>query len=165
MRKWIGFVLGAIVVLAAVITGIGYALPQDHVATVQRSIPLPPAEVFAKISDVSRFPEWRTDTQEVTIVSRSPLTWRERAGGDVITYEVVESRPPERLVVRIADPDLPFGGTWTYELQPEGAGTRVTITEHGQVFNPIFRFMSRFVFGHVATMNAVLDALTPVASL
>ncbi len=34
----------------------------------------------------------------------------------------------------------------------------VTITERGSVYNPIFRFMSRFIFGHTATVEAYLDA-------
>jgi hypothetical protein len=35
----------------------------------------------------------------------------------------------------------------------------VRITEDGEVYNPIFRFMSRFVFGHTHTMDAYLRAL------
>jgi hypothetical protein len=62
-------------------------------------------------------------------------------------------------VTRIADPDQPFGGTWTFELTRAGAGTRVTITERGEVYNPIFRFLSRFVFGHTATLESCLLAL------
>ena len=37
--------------------------------------------------------------------------------------------------------------------------TIVRITEDGQVYNPVFRFMSRFVFGHARTMDAYLRAL------
>jgi hypothetical protein len=50
-------------------------------------------------------------------------------------------------------------GTWTFEFVPEGDGTRLTITERGEVYNPIFRFMSRFVFGHTATMDAFVENL------
>jgi hypothetical protein len=52
-----------------------------------------------------------------------------------------------------------LGGTWTYELHPEFAGCRLTITEHGEVYNPIFRFFARFVFGHYATLESFLGAL------
>ncbi|HSR42141.1 MAG TPA: SRPBCC family protein, partial [Longimicrobiales bacterium] len=77
-----------------------------------------------------------------------------------MTIETVEAEVPTRLVTRIADEDLPFGGTWTYELEPTGDGrTRVTITEDGEVYNPVFRFMARFVFGHTATMDTYLDGL------
>lgn len=67
--------------------------------------------------------------------------------------------PPRLLVTRIADSDLPFGGSWTFELEPEGAATRLTITENGEVYNPFFRFMARFVFGHEGTARAYLEDL------
>jgi hypothetical protein len=73
------------------------------------------------------------------------------------------------MVTRIADPEQPFGGTWTFELAPADGGTRLTITERGEVYNPIFRALGRFVFGHTATIDQYLralgaafgDALTP----
>ena len=42
---------------------------------------------------------------------------------------------------------------------PENGGARVTITEDGEVSNAIFRFMSRYVFGHTATLDAYLISL------
>jgi hypothetical protein len=56
----------------------------------------------------------------------------------------------------IADSTLPFGGKWTYELTPSGTGTMLRITEDGEVYNPVFRFVSRFVMGHTATMDKYL---------
>ena len=78
--------------------------------------------------------------------------------GRAITYERVESVPPRRMVTRI-DPGLPFGGTWTYHLVPEAEGTALTITEDGEVYNPVFRFVSRFVMGHTATIDTYLKYL------
>jgi hypothetical protein len=63
------------------------------------------------------------------------------------------------LVVRIADPKLPFGGTWTYEIAPIPKGSSLRIREDGEVYNPLFRFLSRFVFGHSATIDAYLKSL------
>ena len=40
-----------------------------------------------------------------------------------------------------------------------GDGTRLTITERGEVYNPIFRFLSRFVFAQTATMESFLRGL------
>ena len=157
--KRLFYAVTGIVVLVMIIMVIGYALRQDHVASVQGIVSRPPADVFEKLIDVQRYPEWRTDVQQVEVVSRNPLRWRENTGGDVITYEVLESDAPRRLVVRITDADLPFGGSWTYELWPEGSATHLTITEHGEVFDPLFRFMSRFVFGYTATMERVLTRL------
>ena len=66
---------------------------------------------------------------------------------------------PVHLLTKIDDRSLAFGGTWSHDLVPSGTGTTVTITERGEVYNPLFRFMSRFVFGHTATMEGFLGAL------
>jgi hypothetical protein len=72
---------------------------------------------------------------------------------------VEQSVPNQRLVTRIADKALPFGGSWTYELTPTQTGTSLRVTENGEVYNPVFRFMSRFVFGHQRTMDGYLADL------
>lgn len=159
MLKILIYVLLGAVILVVLVTAIGYMLPQNHVASVDAVLPAPPAQVFTRISDPGRYQDWRKDVTRVEMLGSQPLKWREHAGDDPITYEVVESRPPERFVVRIADPELPFGGTWTYELKPEGTGTRLVITERGEVYNPIFRFISRFVFSQTATMEKMVAAL------
>ena len=43
-------------------------------------------------------------------------------------------------------------------------GSDLTITEDGEVHNVIFRFMSRFVFGHTATMDTFLNHLNASAA-
>lgn len=148
-------VIGAVLAVVA----IGYALPQGHVASREASFAIPPAALFDTIANVGKYPEWRSDVSRVEILSTDPLAWRETSNGDIITFQVVESRRPEHLRVRIADPDLPFGGSWTYQLQPDGPGTRLTVTEQGEVYNPVFRFVSRFIFGHTATIDSFLAAL------
>ncbi|HVL67453.1 MAG TPA: SRPBCC family protein [Vicinamibacterales bacterium] len=155
------YLLAALVATGIVVTAIGYVLPRDHVASTSAVIAAPPDAVFARISDPPGYPAWRREVDAVEVVSRDPLRWVERAGGDALTYEVAESTPARRFVTRIADPDLPFGGTWTYDLAPEGDGTRVTITERGEVYNPVFRFMSRFVLSRTKSMEQVLRQLQP----
>ena len=63
------------------------------------------------------------------------------------------------MVTRITDKSLPFGGSWEYLVTSEGTGSRVQITERGEVYNPVFRFVSRFIMGHSATASAFLKAL------
>jgi hypothetical protein len=52
-----------------------------------------------------------------------------------------------------------FSGRWTYELTPENGATRIRITEHGAVPNPIFRLVSRFVIGHTTALDKFLNSL------
>ena len=86
--------------------------------------------------------------------------FREHGSNGVITYRVETLTAPSRMVVRIADPSLPFGGTWTHDLKatPSG-GTELTTTEDGEVYNPIFRFMSKFFFSPTATIEKFHAAL------
>jgi len=67
--------------------------------------------------------------------------------------------PPETLTAVIADPQLPFSGKWTWDIQPVNGGSRLRIYETGDVHNPIFRFVARFVMGYTRTMDLYLKAL------
>jgi hypothetical protein len=73
--------------------------------------------------------------------------------------ETVEWDPPRRPVGRSADPKLPFGGTWTFEIAEVPGGTSLRIREDGEIRPPIFRFMARFFFGYTRTIGTYLADL------
>jgi uncharacterized protein YndB with AHSA1/START domain len=159
--RWLFIVLGAIAGVPIVIVVVGLLLPKEHTATSHATISAPPDSVWNALTEVDEFPAWRDDVSRVEVLpSRDGhRIWREMGKHDVVTYEEVEADPPRRLVARIADPSLPYGGSWTYVVAPDAGGSRVTITEDGVVYNPVFRFVSRFVFGHHATQDEYLRAL------
>jgi uncharacterized protein YndB with AHSA1/START domain len=159
VRRKLAWAVGVIVVVIVTVVVVGYSLPVAHVASRSAVFAHPPDRVFAVLADVENFPHWRSGVRAVEVLAWEPqVRWRE-FGRDTMTFERLEIEPPSRLVTRIADPDLPFGGTWTFELAAEGPGTRLAITEHGEVYNPVFRFMSRFVFGHGATIEEYFSDL------
>ena len=159
--KWILIVAAVIAGLIALIAIIGSLLPKGHTSSRTAVIGKAPDVLWQTITDCTAFPQWRADVKNVEILpDRDGHTvWREDGKNGKMTLEAVESSPPTRLVMKIADPDLPFGGTWTYELKPSGSGTRVTITEDGEVYNPIFRFMSHVFFSQSATIETYLKSL------
>lgn len=153
--RWIGWIVGSLVVLVVIVTAIGYMLPKAHSVSRTVRLPLTPEAAYALLIDVDKYPSWRPGVKSVT---RQPdhdgkPAWTEEVSGDRIPLRFEQMERPSILVARIADPSLPFGGTWTYRIAPEGSGSTVSITEDGEVYNPIFRFMSRFVFGHDATLE------------
>ncbi len=164
--KWALIVAAAIVGIAAIVVIIGAMLPKGHVATRAARFRETPAAIWQAITDFAKFPSWRAG---VTSVERLPdrdghVAWLERGGHDSIPYELVESAAPSgnsggRMVTRIADPKLPFGGTWTFEVSGADGGTIVRITERGEVYNPVYRFVSRFVMSQTKTMEDYLSAL------
>jgi uncharacterized protein YndB with AHSA1/START domain len=160
--KWAGIILGGLAALVALMVFAGALLPRNHLATQAAIFRGQPAQLWQAITDVPRFPLWRKDLKDVI----APPGAAARAGwtevwshGERVPIQVLEWTPPARLVTRIAAPDLPFGGTWTYVLTPTSAGTELRITENGEVYNPLFRFLSKFVFGHTTTMRTYLLAL------
>jgi uncharacterized protein YndB with AHSA1/START domain len=144
-----------------VVVGVGAALPRAHVASRAARLPAPPERVWALLTDVAAYPRWRGDVTAVELLPPRDgrAAWRETSRHGKITFETTEADPPRRLVSRIADAGLPFGGAWEYQLTPDGVGTRIVVTERGEVYNPVFRFVSRFVMGHTATIDAFLRAL------
>jgi uncharacterized protein YndB with AHSA1/START domain len=154
-------VVVVLVGLVAVMALVGAMLPKSHVASRTATYHVAPSAVWAAITDVNAFASWRGDVSRVEMLPdrNGHRVWREHGKNGPITYEAVELTPPTRLVGRIADTNLAFGGSWTYVVSEAEGGARLTITENGEVYNPIFRFMSRFVFGHGATMEDYLRAL------
>ena len=159
--RWVAIVAAVLVGVVVLVVVIGYMLPVSHVASRSAELPAPPDSVWRAITDVSAMPTWRPDVSSVEVLApvNGRSRWREVGTNGTITFETLESTPPTRFVARIADDALPFGGSWTYVVTATPNGTRLEITENGDVRNPVFRFMSRFVFGHHPTMDAYLAAL------
>jgi hypothetical protein len=158
--KWTLLVVVVFAAIVGVIALMGASLPVKHTATRTVHSNASPQQVWELISGPQT---WRPDVTRYQELppQNGKRVWIEYGKGDSkMTYEVVESDPPQKLVTRIADPHLPFGGTWTYQIaaSPEG-GTTLTITENGEVYNPLFRFVSRYVLGYTATMDHYLQAL------
>lgn len=159
--KWILIVVGVIAGLIALMAIIGSLMPKGHTASRTAVINKPPEVLWQTMTDCAAFPEWPSDIKNVEVLPDRDghKVWREDGKNGKMTLEAIEASPPSRLVLKIADPDLPFGGTWTYELQASGSGSRVTITEDGEVYNPIFRFMGRVFFSPTASIETYLKAL------
>jgi len=154
------FLVGFVGIIATVGIG-GMLLPKSHTATRSLRLDQPPEAVWAVITDFERHPSWRPGLKNVERLpdSGGHPVWKEvDKRGQAMPIEIVEWQPPRRMVGRIADPKLPFGGTWTYEVAPDGTGSRVRITEDGEIYNPAFRYISRII-GQAATIEKFLRAL------
>src|SRR5262249_3650118 len=120
----------ALIAAGIVMTAIGALLPRRHIASRSLRSARTPAEIW-------------TAFREATAASSVPV-------------DVVEQDPPRRLVTRVKESEKMFGGTWTAVIEPAASGATLTVTEDGWVANPLFRFISRFVIGHHATIDATL---------
>ena len=162
MARWIKRTVAFIIALVLAVILVGSLLPQSHIATSTLRLAQPPDSVWPVVRDFAAYPSWWPFVTEMraAVSDNGVETWIQLdRSNSTVPLEVLESNPPRVLVTRIAGDDLPYGGTWTYELRRDGDGVVVAITERGEVYNPIFRVVSRFFIGHYATMDDYLTAL------
>jgi hypothetical protein len=165
--RWVIWMVTAIVVIVAVVAAIGWRLPRAHSASRTTRLPMSPDALYAMLTDVDRYSSWRTGLKSVQRLPdrEGRPAWIEESTSGKIPLYFERMEQPSLLVGRIADPSLPFGGTWTYRIvAAPGGGSDLTITEDGEIYNPIFRFMARFVFGHYATIDAFVGNLEKSAA-
>lgn len=159
--KWYWIVALALVGIIALVALVGALLPVKHQAACRVVLRQPATALFAAITDVAAFPQWREGITAVELLPSQDgrRCWRETSSFGPMDLRVEESVADRKLVGRIVTADSPFGGTWTYRLDPQDGGTALTITENGEVYNVFFRALSRFVFGHDASMKSYLRSL------
>jgi hypothetical protein len=135
----VGLILYPLAVLAVLVLGafgLGAWLPAAHVTTRSKRLAARPETVWGLINDPIATKGW---------------------GGNVKT-EVVEQDEPRLLVTKIVG-ESAYGGTWTFEIAPEGHdASTLTITERGEVYNPLFRTVMR-AMGPTRTIDAYLAKL------
>ena len=155
MLKWTIYIAAGLLLIAVLAAVIGMLLPQGHRAARMVVHEAAPEVVFAAITEFAKLPEWRTGTTAVEVFDEAggATRFREHGSNGTITYKVEAREPNSRLVIRIDDPSLPFGGTWTYELKAVPEGTALTITEDGEIYNPFFRLLSKLVFSPYDTID------------
>ena len=155
--KWFVRLLIALGLLILTMFITGSTLPKEHTATATVTFTSNREEVWAVLADFQAWPSWRSDLSEIKPGNNSFSEVNK--DGEVVDYRIEDFTAPERIITRITTADLPYGGSWTYELSPSDNGCSLTITENGEVYNPMFRFMSKYMFGHTATMDQYLADL------
>jgi Polyketide cyclase / dehydrase and lipid transport len=157
--KIVLIVVAALIVLVLTVVVTGALLPKRHVSSRIARFHASPQQLFALIAGPQN---WRPDVAECEDIqdgSGRHLQRETNRRHETITYELLAVEPPRSIQRRIATPNLPYSGSWTFVLTPAANGTTVRITEDGEVYNPVFRFVTRFILGETATIDAYLRAL------
>jgi len=170
---WALVVVGLLVALVVILAAVGAALPRTHVVTRRLTVSKPPGHVWAVIADLGGQLTWRPSLQGVSKVSdpggrdsEVGEVWREVVRRHPIDLKTLEATPPSagapgRLVREVVSEGLLFHGRWEYEVgtAPGGLGSVVTLTERGEVANPVFRAVNRFLIGQARSVETYLRDL------
>jgi hypothetical protein len=157
--KWVLWISGGLILMGGLVGLVGAMLPVRHSAERRTRYKAAPETVWAAIAGP---PDWRPEVKAYGALPDAEgrkRWWEEDNHRQKITYELLEERPPARRVTRIADRGLPFGGTWTFDIEPAGGGSELRIREDGEIYNVIFRFVARFFMGYTATIDGYLRDL------
>lgn len=153
-------IFGLFLIAIGVVAILGNKLPRAHVASRRVSLKQAPETVFDLIADYKTSPEWRPDVDQIKLRDDrdGKPVWTEIRKNGRMTMTIDECERPRRVVSRILD-NHQFGGTWTYEVEPADGGCDLTITERGEIYNPIFRFLANRVFSLSSTIETYLTAV------
>ena len=150
---------GCFVAIIVAVMVIGQLLSKRHVVTRSARFRATPEQLFRLISGEQT---WRPDVLrcETSTESDGRVLQRETTrNGETVTYELAERIEPVSIQRRIVTKNLPYSGTWIFSLKASGESTVVQITEDGEVYNPVFRFVSRFIIGQTRTIDTYLQSL------
>ena len=91
-----------------------------------------PEDVFSYLTDVSNLPDWQAGVKSATQRDGRIEESRSMFGRQLqTTFEIVDEQQPRLFTLRALDSPVPF--TVRHELEPAGAGTRLTVTAEGDV--------------------------------
>lgn len=171
--EWLGPLTGALSLGTAgslvAIYLYGMYLPEWHEASRSAVLSAPPDELWSMITEPERRAEWRPNVVRVvscSTVAGKPCLREFDATGDRIEFVIEESDPSSRrFVLSPAKPeDLGMVATWSWSLEPRGEGTEVTLTERGQIENPLFRGLWALQSGPHAVVEPEIEALQQATS-
>ncbi len=129
---WILFIMAAVAAIVIALVVGGLATPRSHVVARATIIPATPDAVWTSIRDLVQH--------------------------GFLAFDVTAEDAPHRLVADTLDDNLQVSGNWTWTMQPEGDGTRVTITTRGSIENPVVRFVASLM-GHGKVPDRFLHEL------
>lgn len=154
--------IGFLALLVVSILTIGALLPVKHTASRSIELNAPPAKIWAFITQYADMPKWRKELLrvEMKLDANGNEVWQEfKSANESLDFITIEQIEGQKLVRKIVGEKLDFGGKWTFELVANGNRTSLTITENGEVYNILFRFVSKFIMGHYASMDKYIKQL------
>lgn len=148
--KWLKRVVVAVVGVVALLLVIGLLLPSGF--KVQRSVQVaaPPAKVYPLIADPRQWKNWSVWNQRDPAMQMqysgadsgagAKWSWQSKTEGNG-EMEFTSAIPNERIVYALSFPDMGMTSRGELQLVPDGAGTRITWTNEGDMGgNPINRY-------------------------
>lgn len=148
LLKLVGYALLCVGSLLVVMVMIGAFVDEQHTVSATVDLPASQHRVWQLLADVDGQPKWRTGLNSIQHLpdENGHPCWTEVQKHLRMALCADLSTPESTRIVRIADPSLPFGGNWNYQLASTGPdSSRLTITENGTVGPALWRFIDHVI--------------------
>lgn len=148
--KWLKRIAFTLVVVVALLFLIGLLLPSGFKVQRSTQIAAPPEKIYALIVDPRQWKNWTVWNRRdpaMTMTYAGPdsgagakWTWQSKTEGNgEMTFTAAV--PGQRIDYSLTFPDFGMTSRGQLRLEPDGAGTRVTWTNEGDMgTNPIDRY-------------------------
>jgi len=143
----------------------GSSQPEEHEVLAYVDVPVSVDEAYALLSDLEARPSWRPRVDRIGRIhddGEGRQVWRELDhGGDRFDLKVMALTPPHEVVFATASPEqIGYDAVWTWHLRATDTGSLVTLTEVGEIDNPLWRGIFYLRSGPEETVLSELQLLS-----
>jgi uncharacterized protein YndB with AHSA1/START domain len=151
-----------VVLFGGSVVGYGFVRNEPVKGHAEVIISAPREQVFALLADPRRTPEWRTEVEAIhdyRETGNGLAAWTEVSGGAELDLRISERVDNERIVIVVDDEFAHYRGEWVFTFSDHEGGTRLAVTEAGEVPNPFIRGMFHLLANRDKTQQAHLDSI------
>ncbi len=163
MKKLVYLLLLLLPLVAFGVYGYGKNLPESYEVERSAVYDQPIASVWQAITDYEKLPGWSEHIEKVERQEdqEGQPVWRFYSrDGHYMDIAIVKAEEPAVFVSRIVETDMPFGGSWSFQLlKKDEETTQVSLKEEGIVPSPFWRLVLNFVMGQDMMVTQYLTEL------
>ncbi len=153
------FVMGAVVaVLLSMLVG-GLLVPPRFSASRVLQLRASPESVWSLVADPAGYSVWRDAVTSVDIDGRAPLRWREFGDDGASAFEASAVNAPHQFAAHSLDDGDTRRTARVFLLTPHDDGTRIELTEHLVISNPLARFLRQYVIRRSRSLDVLAREL------
>jgi uncharacterized protein YndB with AHSA1/START domain len=163
--KIVWFILGGlaclIVLVALSVNLVGLFIPVNHQSSVSVILDADQKKVWTVITDYQSLPSWWSTVKSIEKQEKDgkELWINTDQHGQKVAFYTTEEEAPNKLVRTMLSDNLPFGGSWTYELVTQDGKTHLTITEKGFIRSAFIRTIAKLFMNDQETMQSYVTSL------
>ncbi len=154
-------VVGLLITFVGAMGVLGSRLPVQHVAAASVVVKGTPDAVFDVVADVPGHAKWAEGIDAVNVLpdKDGKKAYEMVMGRNKFALLATVTEKPTQFTMTMDDGRKFFWGDWTYRLTPQGDGTKVVLTETGNVNSAIPRAMMHYLFGKHMYLKKNMNAL------